>query len=159
MGNNKINVSKNYNGAAAIINFAGTLSFDKSYKLTNASNVKTDGSLNTSNLSITVYSNYTKNTQTFTTADILLIKNVSDEISDKQINNRTIGFDSTVEKFSFGGKNYTLNIDNLKQDLVAWFSTRDYADSNAVFTGGDANDIQSLIAVYTKDTASCFVKA
>ena len=43
--------------------------------------------------------------------------------------------------------------------VVAWFSTRDYADSNAVFTGRDATDIQSLMAVYTKDTASCFVKA
>ena len=25
--------------------------------------------------------------------------------------------------------------------------------------GGDANDIQSLMAVYTKDTVNCFVKA
>ena len=162
-GNNKINVSKNYNGYVYAYSFGGSndvLSFDKSYKLTNANNIKTDGSINTNNSSITVYSNYTKDTQTFATADIMLIKNVNDEISDKELNNHIVAFDSTIEKFSFGGKNYTLDLNALKADLVAWFTDHStYADSNAVFTGGDANDIQSLMAVYTENTANCFIKA
>ena len=54
------------------------MTFDKSYNLTNTNNVKTDGSLNTTNSNITVYSNFTKDTQTFATADIIFIKNVND---------------------------------------------------------------------------------
>ena len=78
-----------------------------------------------------------------------------------ELNNHIVAFDSTIEKFSFGGKNYTLNLNELQGHLAAWFKadTKGYTDSQAVFTGGDANDIQSLMAVYTKDIAGCFVKA
>ena len=163
VGNNKINVSKNYKGYVYASNFGGSndvLSFDKSYKLTNANNIKKDGSLNTKNSDITLYVNYIKSSEIFGTGDIRLIKNVNDEISDKELNNHIVAFDSTIEKFSFGGKNYTLDLNALKADLVAWFTDHStYADSNAVFTGGDANDINSLMAVYTENTANCFIKA
>ena len=154
---------KNYKGIIAANDFNGandTLSFDKSYKLTTSDNVK-DGVIATTDSNVTVYLNYTKSTGAFNTVDIQFVTNLKDELQNNKIDQRFVGVDSTIEKFSFGGKNYTLNLDNLKQDLVAWFNadTKGYTDSNAVFTGGDANDIQSLMAVYTKDTANCFVKA
>lgn len=69
-----------------ICEFAGsndTLSFDKSYKLTNANNINTNGSLKTTDSNITLYVNYTKSFQTFNTGDTRLVKNVKDEILDK----------------------------------------------------------------------------
>ncbi|MBQ9244756.1 hypothetical protein IJ182_00645 [bacterium] len=164
-GNNKINIGKNYKGIIAVNDFNGandTLSFDKSYKLTTSNNINSDGTLNTSDSNVTIYSNYTKSTGAFNTVDIQFITNLKDELQNNKIDQRFVAADSTIEKYSFGGKNYTLNLDNLKQDLAAWFSAdghTGYTDSASVFTGGDANDIQSLMAVYTKDTANCFVKA
>ena len=162
-GKNKINVSRNYNGLTRAYDFTGSndiLSFDKNYKMTNSSNIK-DGSLNTTDSSITIYSNYTKSSQSFNMAGIYLVKNVKDEISNNTFKDHSIIVDSTIETFSFGGKNYTLDLNALKQDLASWFSTHDaaYTDSASVFANEKtAGDIQSLMAVYTEHTADCFVK-
>ena len=167
-GNNTINVSKGYKGASSFSSTGSakfSLNFDKSYKLTNGSNVKSDV-VKTTDSNITIYGKFVYNNTT--PADSYFdegwgyqfIVNAQNEIKDNEINNRFInGTFNSLSSVKIGGLDYTLNLDQLKSDLVAWFSTRDYADSNAVFTGGDEADINSLMAVYTKDTADCFIKA
>ena len=117
--------------------------------------------LTTSDSNITLYLNFLKNEGFVSGTSCYFITNVKDEISDKSIDDRYVMVETDAfTSANVGGKNYTLNFDKLQQDLVAWFTDHStYADSNAVFTGGDANDIQSLMAVYTKDTAECFIKA
>ena len=167
-GKNTINISNGFKGYVS----AGTytvgdaeykLKFDKSYKLTSSANVNNDGTIKTNDSNITIYRNFEKENGNFDSQMARFIINTQNELSNDEgtidIIDRAIDVEySALTSVNVGGKNYTLNLDNLKQELVAWFSTRDYADSNAVFTGGDANDIQSLMAVYTNDTASCFVK-
>ncbi len=164
-GKNTVNVAKGFKGTASVEK-SGTaelnLKFDKSYKLTSGSNVK-NGVIKTNDSNITLYRNFSKTGDFVENWGMQLITNVKDEISDKTIDDRfiDIGYDdSAPTNINVGGKNYTLNLDQLKSDLTAWFNadTKGYTDSKAVFTGGDANDINSLLAVYTKDTASCFVK-
>ena len=59
-----------------------------------------------------------------------------------------------------GGRNYTLDFNTLEQDLTIWFGKAEhsaYTSSLDVMTGNDDTDKLSLLAVYTKDTADCFV--
>ena len=167
-GNNTVNVSKGYKGASS---FSATgsakysLNFDKSYKLTNSSNVK-DDVVKTTDSNITIYGKFVYNN---TTPDdsyfdegwgYQFIVNAQNEIKDNEINNRFInGTFNSLSSIKVGGADYTLNLDQLKSDLVAWFSMdahSGYADSKAVFDGKNEADINSLMAVYTKDTAECF---
>ena len=163
-GKNTINVAKGYKGVASVYKYVETnatynVKFDKSYKLTSSANV-VDDVITTTDSNITLYRNFLKDEGFAPGASYRFITNVQDEISDKSIDDRYVNVAANAfTSANVGGKNYTLNFDKLQEDLVAWFSTRDYADSNAVFTGGDANDINSLMAVYTKDTAECFIKA
>ena len=166
-GKNTVNVAKGFKGVASIEKSGSAelnLKFDKSYKLTSSANIKND-IITTSDSNITLYRNFSKTGDFVEGWGIQLITNVKDEISDKTIDDRfiDIGYDeSAPTNINIGGKNYTLNLDQLKSNLATWFSMdahSGYADSKAVFTGGDANDIQSLMAVYTKDTANCFIKA
>ena len=166
-GKNTVNVAKGFKGVASIEKSGSAelnLKFDNSYKLTSSANIKND-IITTSDSNITLYRNFSKTGDFVEAWGIQLITNVKDEISDKTIDDRfiDIGYDeSAPTNIKVGGKNYTLDLNTLKADLVAWFSMdahSGYADSKAVFTGGNANDIQSLMAVYTKDTAGCFVKA
>ena len=165
-GKNTVNVAKGFKGVASI-GISDTaelnLKFDKSYKLTSSANIKND-IITTSDSNITLYRNFSKTGDFVEGWGIQLITNVKDEISDKIIDDRfiDIGYDeSAPTNINIGGKNYTLYLNALKVDLAAWFDadTKGYTDSKSVFTGKDANDIQSLMAVYTKDTANCFIKA
>lgn len=170
-GNNTVNVSKGYKGASSFSPTGSTkfsLNFDKSYKLTNGSNVKSDV-VKTTDSNITIYGKFVYNNTT--PADSYFdegwgyqfIVNAQNEIKDNEINNRFInGTFSSLSSVKVGGVDYTLNLDQLKSDLVAWFSMdahSGYADSEAVFDGKNEADINSLMAVYTKDTADCFIKA
>ena len=138
---------------------------DKSYKLTNASNVK-DDLVVTNNNSITVFGLYTynrsANTGDFLDHSLSLMFNAQNEISDKDFTDNIIyDYNNTVQTYNVGGKNYTLNLDQLKQDLAGWFSNHSsYNSTLDVFNSTTPEtDINSLMAVYTKDTAECFVKA
>ena len=165
-GTNTYNIKKGYSGKTRIwyqvTKTTDKMVFDKSYKLTNANNVKND--VITSNSSnVTIYSNYdTSNTNSFG-EEIIFTVDVKNEIKDKVIDNdKSIQLltPNMVAKYNIGGKNYTLDLTTLKQDLAGWFTDHSsYTNTNDVFTGGDETDINSLMAVYTKDTAGCFVKA
>ena len=159
-GVNTYNIKKDYSGRMQIINGSNKdkLVFDKSYKLSNASNVS-DDVITTNGSTVTLYCNYTSSSDSFG-GDKSFIFDMGNEISDKNLNNNIVKIYSDNYSYSIGAKNYTLDLNSLKQDLAAWFTDHStYADSSAVFSGGDTNDINSLMAVYTKDTASCFVKA
>lgn len=165
-GKNTVNVAKNFKGSASVME-TGTaeidLVFDKSYKLTTSANVK-NGVIKTNDSNITLYRNFSKTGDFVDGWGMQLITNIKDEISDKSINGRfiDIGYGAGTPNLNVGGKNYTLNLDQLKSDLVAWFSQEahsGYADSAAVFSGKNTTDIQSLMAIYTADTKGCFVKA
>lgn len=165
-GENTINVAKGYKGAVSAYKLIDTeatysVKFDKSYKLTSNANV-VDDVITTSDSNITLYLNFLKNEGFVSGTSCYFITNVKDEISDKSIDDRYVMVETDAfASANVGRKNYTLNFDKLQQDLVAWFNadTKGYTDSNAVFAGGDTNDIQSLMAVYTADTKGCFVKA
>jgi len=162
-GKNTVNVAKNFKGSASVME-SGTaeidLVFDKSYKLTTRANVK-NGVIKTNDSNVTLYRNFSKTGDFVEGWGMQLITNVKDEISDKSINGRfiDIGYGAGTPNINVGGKKYTLNLDQLKSDLATWFSTRSYDDSQAVFKSKNEADINSLMAVYTKDTAGCFVKA
>ena len=159
-GVNTYNIKKDYSGRMQIINGSNKdkLVFDKSYKLSNASNVS-DDVITTNGSTVTLYCNYTSSSDSFG-GDKSFIFDMENEISDKNLNNNIVKIYSDNYSYSIGGKNYTLNLDNLKQDLAAWFTDHStYADSSAVFSGGDTNDINSLMAVYVQDTKGCFVQA
>ena len=165
-GKNTINVANGFKGIATIApaeTGEQKLNFDKSYTLTTSANID-DGVIATSDSNITLYRffEYNKDTQTGDfNQGVQLVTNVKEAISDSNISNdRYIGFEpNAVTSIKVGGKDYTLNLDQLKSDLVAWFNDHNTYDSSyAVLNGGDETDINSLIAVYTKDTAGCFVK-
>ena len=170
-GTNTINVAKKYEGVASAYKNISTdatysVKFDKSYKLTSSANVDVDVIKTTSDSNITLYRDFYYNSESETGyfspgAMYQFITNVKDEISDKTIDDRYVQVAANaLSSVNIGGENYNINLDELQGHLVAWFTDHStYADSNAVFTGKDANDIQSLMAVYTKDTANCFIKA
>lgn len=169
-GNNTINVLKGYKGFSSFSSTGSakfSLNFDKSYKLTNGSNVKSDV-VKTTDSNITIYGKfvYNKTTPADSYFDeswgLEFIVNTQNELKDNVINDRVIScVEGSLSNLKVGGVDYTLNLDQLKSDLVAWFSMdahSGYADSKAVFDGKNETDINSLMAVYTKDTADCFVK-
>ena len=164
-GNNTVNVLKGYKGFSSFSSTGSakfSLNFDKSYKLTNSSNVKNDV-IKTNDSSITIYGKFVKS-ETGGDFDeswgLEFIVNTQNELKDNVINDRVIScVEGSLSNLKVGGVDYTLNLDQLKSDLVAWFSMdahSGYADSKAVFDGKNEADINSLMAVYTKDTAECF---
>ncbi|MBQ8458648.1 hypothetical protein IJ541_00945 [bacterium] len=69
------------------------------------------------------------------------------------ITNITTGADGAIETIKAGSKKVAnfdaLDVNDIKQSVAAWFTTHTgYASTSAVFEGGDATDIQSLIAAY-----------
>ena len=166
-GNNKINVSKNYK---CYSDFSGSndakfsLNFDKSYKLTSGGNVK-NNIVKTNDSNITMYMNFKNdgNKDFDPTWGYEFIVNAQNEISDNDLLDRVVNTSkNSLTSVNVGGTNYTLDLNQLKSDLVTWFSDAShssYADSETVFYGSNEADKQSLMAVYTKDTAGCFVKA
>ena len=163
-GNNKINVSKNYK---CYSDFSGSndakfsLNFDKSYKLTSGGNVK-NNTVKTNDSNITMYMNFKNdgNKDFDPTWGYEFIVNAQNEISDNDLLDRVINISkNSLTSVNVGGTNYTLDLNQLKYDLDTWFSDAShssYADSEAVFYGSNEADKQSLMAVYTKDTAECF---
>ena len=132
---------------------------DKSYKLTNASNVK-DNLVATSDNSVTIFGLYNKNTGNFLDDSLSLMFNAQNEISDKDFTDNII-FNDTAEIYNAGGKDYKLDLAVLKEDLAKWFNAHSGYDTTLdVFKNTTpSEDINSLMAVYVKDTAGCFVKA
>ena len=167
-GTNTVNVAKNFKGTAEFSSLVVTeakynVKFDKSYTLTSGANVK-DDVITTSDSDITLYRTFLKDEGVFAPgASYQFVTNVQNEISDKSIDDRYVKVSTaSFNSVNIGGKNYTLNFDKLQQDLVAWFGEAGhtgYSDSDAVLANGNETDINSLMAVYTKDTAGCFVKA
>lgn len=163
-GKNKINIKKGYSGLAVIMNCSddNKYTFDKSYKLTNEKNINGDVIV-TDNNSLTLYCTYSdldKSISTFKT----LTMNIKEEIkdTDRNFDDSSIFINSNSGTYNVGGKNYTLDLTLLKQNLAGWFTDHSaYAGKTTddVITNGSEADINSLMAVYTKDTASCFVKA
>ena len=136
--------------------------FDKNYKLTNTKNVNNDIIVTDKN-SLTLYCTYADSdgsTSTFKT----LTMNIEEEIkgTDRSFDNSSIFINSNGGTYNIGGKNYKLDLTTLKQDLAGWFDNHGaYANKSTdyVLSNGSEADINSLMAVYTKDTAGCFVKA
>lgn len=166
-GSNTYNIKKGYSGKTQIWyqveKTTDKMVFDKSYKLTNANNVKND--VITSNSSnVTIYSNYdTSDTNSFGD-EIIFTIDVKNEIKDKVIDNDksiVLLTPDMITTYNVGGKNYTLDLTTLKQELAGWFTGHSaYANKSTdyVLSNGSEADIQSLMAVYTKDTADCFIK-
>ncbi len=165
-GTNTFNVKKGYSGMSEILNTTATskIVLDKSYKLTNSKNVQKDSSNNdivvTSDNSVTIFGVYSTISGDFNDDSLSLIFNAQNEITDKNFDDNII-YNDTAGIYNIGGKNYKLDLTQLKSDLANWFDTHsDYKTTLSVFKSSTPiEDINSLMAVYTKDTAGCFVKA
>ena len=166
-GSKTYNIKKGYSGKTQIWyqveKTTDKMVFDKSYKLTNANNVKND--VITSNSSnVTIYSNYDTSDVNSFGDEIIFTVDVKNEIKDKVIDNDksiVLLTPDMITTYNVGGKNYTLDLTTLKQDLAGWFTGHSaYANKSTdyVLSNGSEADIQSLMAVYTKDTADCFIK-
>ena len=165
-GTNTFNVKKGYSGMSEITETTSTskIVLDKSYKLTNSKNVQKDSSNNdivvTNNNSVTIFGLYSKNTGDFQDDSLSLMFDAQNEIENKDFVDNII-FNDTAEIYNVNGTNYKLDLTQLKSDLASWFNAHSsYSGTLAVFKSTTPiEDINSLMAVYTKDTADCFVKA
>ena len=163
-GTNIFNVKKGYSGMTNVMATSSTskIVLDKSYKLTDSKNVQKDSSNNdivvTSDKSVTIFGIYMNGS--FLDNSLGLMFNTQNEIADKDYTDNII-FNDSAEFYNIGGKNYKIDLTQLKSDLAAWFDAHDsYNSTLDVFKGTTPiEDINSLMAVYTKDTAECFIKA
>ncbi len=175
-GKNKYNIKKGYAGKVIIndtSNSSNVIFEDKSLKLSSSQNVNTDHSISTNSKILSIWGNYLFSTITegisqedghFGSDGISLVYDLASEISDtdKAINGNYIGIKTPENKTNYviNGKKYALDLDQLKYDLDQWnianggnnFTTK------SVLENGDDAQIKSLLAVFTQDTAECFVK-
>ena len=163
-GKNKINIKKGYSGLTMIMDCSddNKYTFDKNYKLTNTKNVNNDIIVTDKN-SLTLYCTYADSDGSMSTFKTLTM-NIEEEIkgTDRSFDNSSIFINSNGGTYNIGGKNYKLDLTALKQDLAGWFDNHGaYANKSTdyVLSNGSVADINSLMAVYTKDTAECFIKA
>ena len=166
MGNNTYNFKKGYYSKLNILNMstesdlaADKYVFDKSFKLTNGKNVK-GGNLNTGKSNVSLFFHYDKNSSENGSA-IFFVMDMADEISDKNFDTHSVlGITDTIETCTFGGKKYTVDLTEILADVAGWFGEHNtYSTTDDVLNSGSQADINSLMAVYVKDTAECFVKA
>ncbi len=165
-GENSYNIKKDYTGKLSIAdtsNLSNVIFEDKSLKLSSQNNINNEGSITTNGKTLSIWGNYNFLTKTLASDRISLVYDLKSEVEDKAINTNYVQINDAenMASYTVGGKKYTLDLDQLKYDLDQWYlahSDADFATNNVLQNGTD-EQIKSLVAIFTKDTAECFVNA
>lgn len=172
-GNNIYNIKNKYSGKATIYNSSNLskVVLDKGYKLSSLKNVSDNNSVSTDGKTVSIWTNYILAINPETgkpygmgnSKSVSLIFDIQDNIENNHNNRITVYNAEDMGTYTIGGKNYTLNLDKLQQDLTAWNTQYNsggtYDSVNEVMEGTDAALKSSLVAIFTQDTADCFIKA
>lgn len=156
-GANTYNIKKNYEGQTNIKDTTSSAKFvfDKSYKLSNESNVNDDDTIVTDSNTLTLFANFSKSTSKIDGYMSLIFDIEHGGYTENYLSCQNVeAFDNI---YNIKGKNYTLDFSALEQDLVTWFGEHNtYSGSIDVMNGSSAEDKASLLAVFTENTQNCF---
>ncbi|MBQ9245020.1 hypothetical protein IJ182_01990 [bacterium] len=165
-GKNTYNIKKGYSGLITIkdsLNSSKVVFEDKSLKLSGENNVNNDNSITTDEKTLSIYCNYIfyQDKGFGDSKQISLVYDLQSDVSDGYVNGNkiTLNHGDDMGSYTIGGKKYTLNIEQLKSDLTAWNTSHggDNWDVESILSGNDAEAKSSLVAIFVKDTQSCFV--
>lgn len=162
-GENSYKIKKGYSGKLSIndtSNSSNIIFEDKNLKLSSLSNVDSEGGVFTDSQMLSIWNNYNFNQNSFSNDGISLIYDLESYISDDLTGENSVTFKNAedIGSYTIGGKKYTLNLDQLKSDLVTWGEENNASwDVEEIMNGNDESAKSSLVAVFVKDTQGCFI--